>query len=123
MAGGGSPNIPITGEPMMARKSPQFSPVVLKDNEASPPVLSTSEAMECFDKYVNYFPEFVFDKICEPNYGPASCIAQKLGMFANRPDFTNDYHFIGIMRCIDLISKPTYKGKIVLKYGTPSASE
>lgn len=121
--GGGSPSIPITGEPMMARKSPQFSPVVTHINELNAPALTSSEALTCFDKYLNYYPEFAFEKINEPNYGPAGCIAQKLGIVANRPDFASDYHFIGIMRSIDLVSKPSYVGKIVLRYGTPKASE
>lgn len=129
MANGTSNPITISGENLQSRKNPSFSPVegvTLTANgkvvEVKPPVGSADEVSEALNLNQNAFPEFLFEKISTPEYGvPNNAIARYTGIPVNRPDYVNDYFFIGIMRAVDKLVNPSYKGRILNIYNTPES--
>lgn len=117
-AGTGSP-INIPREKLKARKHASFSNV--SDYfKGSTPIVTSENLSTALEKYVNPFPEFAFEKISEVDFGSSTHLGQTTGRPMNRPDFINDYYFISMMRCIDRVTLPEYKGLIKLKYNTPS---
>lgn len=128
MAGGTSDPISVPGESFSARKNPQFSQVQgvkLDSNgktiEVKPPKISNDNVSGALSN-INAFPAFVFEKIATPEYGVRDdAIARFTGVPVNRPDFLNDYHFIGLMRMVDKIISPSYSGKVVAIYSTPGS--
>lgn len=128
MASGTSDPIIVPGESFSARKNPQFSAVqgvTLDSNgktiKVTPPKISAENVSGALSN-TNTFPAFSFEKISTPEYGVRSdAIARFTGIPVNRPDFMNDYHFIGLMRLVDKITNPTYEGKVVTIYDTPGS--
>ena len=128
MADGTSNPINVPGESFSSRKNPTFSKVSgakLDSNgktiEVTPPKITAGNYSEALTNS-NSFPTFVFEKISLPEYGVnENSIARFTGVPVNRPDFLNDYHFIGLMRMVDKIIKPKHKGKIVTVYNTPNS--
>lgn len=128
MASGTSDPIIVSSENFSPRKNPSFSKPkgVLIDSygktvEVSPPIISAGNYSEALSK-TNIFPAFIFEKLSIPEYGASEdAIARFTGVPVNRPDFISDYHFIGLMRMVDKLTNPSYKGKIVAIYDTPGS--
>lgn len=128
MSDGTSNPIVISGESLSARKNPVFSPVegvsmtaYGKQVEVKPPVVNEDNVSEAVYQNRNCFPEFVFEKIGTPEYGVSDkAIARFTGIPVNTPDFLNDYYFIGLMRTVDKLTSPSYRGKIINIYDTPA---
>ena len=74
-----------------------------------PQINDGNSASLAMTKWVQPWPDWNFEKISIPLYDG---ICQFLGVPSNNPDFIKDYHFIGIMRNIDLYLAPTYQGYI-----------
>ena len=129
MASGTSNPVTVSGEDLQSRKNPSFSPVEGvettvngKPTVVKPPVGSANGVSESLTLNHNAFPEFVFEKVAAPEYGVSKdAIARYTGVPVNRPDYVNDYHFIGIMRIVDKLVNPSYKGKILNIYNTPES--
>ena len=127
MAGGTSSPVEITGGNLSLRKNPTFSPVegisttaYGKNVKVIPPEVTTSNLSEAVYNHINCFPAFTFEKISIPEYGASNdSIARFTGIPVNNPDYTNDYFFIGIMRMVDKITNPSYRGKVINIYNTP----
>lgn len=131
MSNGTSPPIELTGESLSARKNPLFSPVqgvptdvYGKQVEVKPPKIDPDNVSEALRMNKNAFPQFTFEKIGEPEYGVTqkgvTPIGHYTGVPVNRPDYINDYFVISIMRAVDKIVNPSYKGKVVSLYNTPN---
>lgn len=114
-------SITLPKENLKARKYAAFSPVE-SGVISKPPVITGDNLSTALEKFINPFPEFLFEKIAEVHYGDDNCIARTTGYPATKPSFMYDYYFIGMMRCIDKISKSEYQGQIVLDYDTPKPS-
>lgn len=127
MASGTSNPVTVSGEDLQSRKNPSFSPVEGvettvngKSAVVKPPQGSVDGVSESLNLNHNCFPEFLFEKISTPEYGVSKdAIARYTGVPVNRPDYVNDYFFIGIMRTVDKLVNPSYKGKILNVYNTP----
>lgn len=127
MASGTSNPITVSGEDLQSRKNPSFSPVEGVETTVNgksvvvkPPSGSVDGVSESLNLNQNCFPEFLFEKISTPEYGVSKdAIARYTGVPVNRPDYVNDYFFIGIMRTVDKLVNPSYKGKILNVYNTP----
>ncbi len=127
MASGTSDPFSVSGENLQSRKNPSFSPVEGvgttangRQVEVKPPKVTSDNVSEALYLHRNPFPEFVFEKISVPEYGASQdAIARFTGVPVNRPDYLNDYHFIGIMRMVDRLMAPSYRGKINSSYNTP----
>lgn len=130
MASGTSNPLNVSGEELQSRNNPQFSPVEGVDTDVNgkpakvtPPVGNADYVSAAMDNR-NSFPEFVFEKISVPQYGTQpDAIARYTGVPVNHPDYINDYHFIGLMRMVDGLVKPSYKGKVNNKYDTPAPKQ
>lgn len=105
---GTSPRVTITRERMSEGKYHKIATQSLSNIQ--PPSVSTANAVSvAMTKWVQPWPTFNFNKISHPLYDRQ---AQYTGIPSNRPEFVKDYHFIGIMRCIDLFLSPTYNAYI-----------
>lgn len=122
MSSGTSDTIIITDEELSARKSIRFSPVDGEGLEVLPPKITSSDLSEAMNKYVNDYPDFTFEKVGVPDFGQSDCIARHTGIIANQPDFVNDYFFISLMRCVDKMTTPSYVGRIIVIYDTPTVT-
>lgn len=128
MSAGTSNPVKATNENLAVRKNPQFSkPEGIKTNaygkevEIKPPKVNSDTVSEVLSRNQNCFPEFVFEKLDSPEYGTKSdAIARFTGVPVNKPDYLNDYFFIGLMRMTDKITNPHYRGKIINIYDTPN---
>lgn len=81
--------------------------------DASPPNLpTTGEPSLAFTKWVNPWPEFAFNRISFPKYDNATSVSWYLARPRNEPSFVMDYHYIGMMRLIDVYLAPAYSGTI-----------
>lgn len=132
MVGVGNP-IEIPPERFAARKSDKFTEVstvklsVLgRGVELSAPDLSDGNTTTG----INAFPEFAFDKISYPQYGTGEQIngtgKTPIARYTGVPysaEFIKDYHFISIMRLADKLTTPTYSGKILEQFESPSPSQ
>ena len=78
----------------------------------NPPTPNNSGDVDKLIAYTNKHSDFTFQKVCPPLYGPDNSTARYTGIPANEPDHIADFHFIGIMRSIDDILIPHYKGFI-----------
>lgn len=121
MSVGTSSEITLPRENLRARTFASFSPIE-PGLIATPPIVNSTNVSTYLSKYVNPYPEFTFEKIAEVDFGPENCIARTTGFPANHPDFIYDYYFISLMRCIDTVVKPEYKGQINVDYDTPTPS-
>lgn len=128
MSSGTSNPVNITGESLQARRNPSFSPVegigtnaYGKAVEIKPPLMNADTVSQAVYQNRNPYPEFVFEKIATPEYGVNNkAIARFTGEPVNRPDFFNDYYFIGLMRVVDKLVNPSHKGKVINVYETPN---
>ncbi len=116
---GTSPRIHIGGEPFSPQKALTLSPIENSDLEATPPQPNGDQPSEAMYAYQNHDRDFIFQKITPPMYGADDSIARYTGVPANEPDFIADFHFIGLMRAIDDMTRHRYKGYIGGSYDTP----
>lgn len=115
---GTSPNVVISRERMLAGKYHDIVSTALES--VQPPVINVGNAVSvAMTKWVQPWPTFNFDKISYPKF---QGIARYTGTPSNRPDFVKDYHFIGVMRCIDRFLSPTYSAFIFTTATGPWAS-
>lgn len=106
---GTSNKIIITDEPVNEQKYHSIAKYV-NQMVASPPSLAPGNGVStAMLKWVNPWPEFAFDKISEPRYDG---VGQHTGTITNRPDLIKDYHFISLMRTIDIYNAPDYHATI-----------
>ena len=83
----------------------------------NPPQLTSQGLSQALVKWVNPYPDIAFQKIVLPHFdGVYKFTAQ----ISNDPDFIKDYHFIALMRCIDLYNKDVYSGNINIHGDTPA---
>ena len=68
-------------------------------------------------KWINPYPQIAFEKIMIPYFDG---IYQYTARVSNDPNFIKDYHFISLMRCIDLYNKDVYNAEIQVDYNGPS---
>ena len=82
----------------------------------APPVVSVVQGKisSAILKWVNPYPDIAFEKIILPYFDG---ISQYTTQISNDPDFIKDYHFISLMRCIDLYNSITYSGIITSTRG------
>ena len=108
---GTSPTFVVSGEDIIERKYHTIS--TFEVTTVKPPQLNSgNDASLAMSKWVQPWPHWNFDKIAFPLYDG---VCQFLGTPSNRPDFIKDYHFIGIMRNVDIYLAPTYSSYIVTK--------
>ena len=105
---GTSGTFPVTNEDMTPGKYHAISEFEI--TTVKPPEINSGNTNSlAITKWVQPWPDWNFEKISVPLYDG---VCQFLGVPSNRPDFIKDYHFIGIMRNIDLYLAPTYRGYI-----------
>jgi len=110
-SGGTSPIFGISGEEADVMQVHNIASFTVKT--VNPPVINSGNATSlAMTKWINPWSNFNFEKISFPLYDG---VCQFLGIPSNRPDFIKDYHFIGIMRGIDLYLSPTYSSTISAK--------
>jgi len=87
----------------------------------SPPTINIGNTGSvAMTKFVTPWPEISFEKIAYPRWDG---VTQYQGDISNRPSFVSDYHFISLMRNIDIYLSPNYQGYIKgWVGGTPSAT-
>ena len=120
---GTSPRIGIGGQPYTTRSTVRLSPIEGEGLEAVPPQMkSDGTPSEAMYAYQNHDRDFTFQKITPPMYGTDDSIARYTGVPANQPDFIADFHFIGIMRAIDDMTRHRYSGYIGGSYDTPGTA-
>ena len=108
---GTSGTFSVTNEKMTPGKYHNISQFEI--TTVKPPEINDGNAVSlAMTKWMQPWPDWNFEKISFPLY---EGVCQFLGIPSNRPDFIKDYHFIGIMRNVDLYLAPTYQAYI---YGT-----
>ena len=126
MAGTSNP-ISFSDEGIVKRKNPSFTPVAgyaqVDDNghpvQVTAPELNPDDPSPILTDLINPYPEYMFDKLLAPDYGPDNSVARYTGEPVNRPDFIKDYTFTTLMRATDSIVKPRYTGRIEVPTETP----
>lgn len=121
MSFGTSTNIGITGEEYGSNIRNWFASPAINDGASGHPPLPNKDgsASIAMLEFINNDPEFAFSKICPPLYGPVQSMPRMTGLPGNDPDYIADFHFIGVMRSIDHILQPRYRGTIDGRYITP----
>lgn len=124
MAGnfGSSSRIKIGGETLTPQQGLSLSPIDDADLVAVPPEPNGDQPSQAMYNYRNRDKDFMFQKITPPMYGQDDSIARLTGIPANEPDFIADFHFIGLMRAIDDMTRHRYSGYIGGSYDTPGPS-
>ena len=91
------------------------------DGEPKPPTINAGNAMSiAMTKWVTPWAEVAYEKICYPKWDG---VGQYTAQITNIPDFIKDYHFIALMRSVDVFNKPVYQGYITATTsGGPSPS-
>ena len=85
--------------------------------EVNPPSLQNgNRTSQSLLKWVNPYPQIAFQKVIIPYFDG---IYKYTTRVSNDPDFIKDYHFISLMRCIDLYNKDIYSGEIVVDHDSP----
>lgn len=124
MAQGTSPIVPIPGAELQARNYMKISPIQGDGVIATPPVPNGTMPSVAMSRYQNSYRDFAFQKITPPDYGyDDKCIARITGLPINEPDYIADYHFIGMMRCIDDMLQHGYVGYIGGTWETPKPTK
>lgn len=123
MANHGTSNkIKITGESFTVLRGFKLSAVDGRDIEALPPKPNGTLPSEAMYIFQNPYPDFAFSKVSPPDFGVSvNCAARITGLPANNPDYIADFHYIGLMRCIDKMLEHNYVGVIKGNYTTPSS--
>jgi len=121
---GAAPPVKVDNTNLRARRNPSFakvpgvvSVVTGKKVEVKPPKVTEKN----YDMVpVNPYPEFVFEKVSTAEYGVSNtAIARYTGTPVNRPSYVSSHHVISLMRVVDRIVSPSYKGRIDAMYNTP----
>jgi hypothetical protein len=115
---GTSPAVVISRERM---KEGKYHKIISQTiSNVNPPSVTTGNGVSvAITRWVQSWPTFNFDRISIPRFDGVS---QYTGVPSNRPDFIKDYHFIGVMRCIDRYLSPTYSAFIFTEASSPWAS-
>lgn len=80
-----------------------------------PPILGPGGGYSAAFELLNLWFPWIDEKLVEPKYDG---VCQHTGNASNRPTFIRDYHAICLMRAVDYILSPMYKGLIVASVGT-----
>lgn len=112
---GTSPNFSVTGEDFSETQSLPLTDFSLE--EVKPPSISDNTNVTAITKWINPCPEISFAKIAYPKYDG---ICQYNCVISNNPDFVQDWHFIGIMRCVDYYIAPEYIANIRVRVTSPT---
>lgn len=85
--------------------------------QVEPPKLQQlNKTSQSLLKWVNPYPEIAFEKIIIPYFDG---IYKYTTRVSNDPDFIKDYHFISLMRCIDIYNKDNYSAQIIVDHDSP----
>lgn len=118
-ATGTSPAITITAENFDYQRVHQITDVSI-DGVSPPEIANGSAYSHSMGLWKQVWSDWNYCKIVEPKFDG---IAQNLGIISNMPDFIKDYHFIGLMRNVDIYLAPSYKAHIFVEAHVPTPSK
>lgn len=128
MSGYSNPVI-FVGNVFKPMKNPSFTAVkgwgtthLGKEIVVKPPSLNPDNVGFSLTENVNPYPEFAFDKIAVARFGESGSFSYGMGAPCNKPTPIPDYSFIALMRLVDRLVKPAYKGVIETSSPTPTPS-
>ena len=114
---GTSPQFTVTAEEFELNLRPTVTRI--RGDHVEPPILgpegSVSEAMGLLMRWHPWADE----KLVEPKFDG---VAQFLGQVSNRPTPVRDYHAIALLRAVDYILAPRFKGFIIAEAGSVTPS-
>ena len=85
--------------------------------QVEPPKLQQlNKTSQSLLKWINPYPEIAFEKIIIPYFDGIYKFTTRV---SNDPDFIKDYHFISLMRCIDIYNKDNYSAQIIVDHDSP----
>lgn len=106
---GTSAYVTITAEPMRLHLYHSVASVKTA-MQVEPPSLNVAGAVSTsMTNWIQPWPIWNYGKITEPKFDG---ICKKIGTISNRPDLISGYHFIGLMRNIDMALAPNYEADI-----------
>jgi hypothetical protein len=105
---GTSPYVKITSESMrlnLYQNVAKLGALVVK-----PPSLNIGGAVSAaMGAWVQPWPLWNYSKLTEPKFDG---ICNYIGTISNKPDMISNYHFIGLMRNVDVAIAPQYQADI-----------